>query len=256
MMRLRHLLLPLCGLALGLIPGCDSSLVDGSYLGEPLLVVTGSVRLVDKDQAAPSPFPAGTLRLALMWLGPKDAAADTLFMAAVEQSVSLVAVFPARYQVAIHTPPPDAAILTDTGAGAYALAVLAAYVDTNDNGAFDRDIDKLVGGATGQRVIGYFPNGLQASWLPQPISAGYHRMVVQGVGQACKNPGRVPLVLDPEADTEVKVFAQMPTTLFPDLNCDGTHSEFTAGCPSPYKVSTDCAKGKADPFICANCPGL
>ncbi len=243
-----------CAFFVVTVAGCDTALVDGSYRGEPLLTVTGDVRLVDKTPDAPVSFPPGTLRFAVLWLGPKGAPPESLLMASVEQTVSLVAVFPAQYEVAIHTPPPDVALVHDA-AGVYALAVMAAYVDTNENGVFDRDTDKLVGGATGQRAIAYAPDGLSAAWLAQPLPPGYSRVVVQGaVGQTCKKLGHVPLALDTGTNTELKVFAQVPSNLFPITDCDSTQSSFTAACPSPNKVADDCAKGKADPFICANCP--
>lgn len=253
-MSLRHLAWALMA---GLC-GCDGSLVDGSYHGEPLLVVAGEVKLVEKTSSgvdATNAFPAGKLRMALMWLGPKGTPADTLFVPAAEQSVTAVAEFPARYRLAVYVPPPAAAVLRESAIGPYALAVLAAYVDTNGNGSFERDTDKLVGGATAQRVVVYSPQGLSAPWLDAPIAAGYHRMVAQGAGTGCKKSGRVTLALDSQADTEVKVFAELPATLFPDVDCDGANTDFSAACPSPYKVATDCAKGKADPYVCANCPG-
>ncbi len=249
-MKLRHTLL----LGLGLATSCDASLVDGSYLGEPLLTVSGEVRMIEKSPDAPSLFPAGTLRLAVLWLGPKGTQADTLLMVTTQQTFSLVAVFPARYELAVHNPPPDVALLHEAD-GVYALAVIAAYVDANENGVFDRDTDKLVGGATGQRAIAFAPNGLQAPWLAAPLPPGYSRVLVQGaVGQSCKKYGHVPLAVDSATNTELKVFAQVPSNLFPITECDSTQSGFTAACPSPNKVAIDCAKGKADPFICANCP--
>ena len=254
MMNVLHRHARLCLVGSGLLAGCDAALVDGTYRGEPLLTLSGDVRLVEKPTDAPTPFPSGTLRLAVLWQGSAGASADALVVSGVEQSVSLVAVFPARYEVAIHTPPPDAALVHDA-AGAYALAVMAAYVDANENGTFDRDIDKLVGGATGQRAIAYAPSGLDAPWLAQPLPAGYSRVLVQGaVGQTCKKLGHVPLAMDTGTNTELKVFAQVPSNLFPTTDCDATQSSFTAACPSPNKVAIDCAKGKADPFVCANCP--
>lgn len=235
---------------------CDGALVDGTYRGEPLLTVQGELKVIDKTASgAPAkPLPAGQLRLAVLWLGAVGAATGELFSADVEQSLTPVAVFPARYRVALYAPPPAAAVLRDSAEGAYALGVLAAYVDANGNGAFDRDIDGLVGGATAQRVVVYAPQGLQATWLTQPIGAGYHRMVAQGAGTACKKSGRVTLAIDAQADTEVKVFTEVPATLFPDVDCDGANADFAAACPSPAKAAAECAKGNGNPYICDNCP--
>lgn len=238
--------------------GCDGTLVEGTYHGEPLLTVSGAVRLVGKSTSGaeePDSFPAGTLKLAVVWLGQDSGSPAELVLTAIDQHITLVPVFPARYSLSLYTPPPAAASLGTGASGSYAVAVLAAYVDANGNGSFDRDVDRLIGGATGQRVILYTPSGLQASWLDRPLAPGYHRLVVGG-GQACKKWGHVGMQVDTLDETEIKIFAELPTDLFPDVDCDGQGADFVAGCPTPYKVTTDCAKGKADPYICSNCPGL
>lgn len=238
--------------------GCDGALVEGSYHGEPLLTVSGEVRLVGKSTSGgeePDGFPAGTLKLAVVWLGPRSESSTELVLTVIDQRITLVPVFPARYSLALYSPPPPTASLGAGTSGTYAVAVLAAYVDANGNGRFDRDVDRLIGGATGQRVILYTASGLQASWLDRSLAPGYHRLIVGG-GQSCKKWGHVGMQVDPLDETEIKIFAEPPADLFPDVDCDSQGGDFVAGCPTPYKVAIDCAKGKADPYVCSNCPTL
>jgi len=258
-----------------LASGCNVALVDGAYHGEPLIVLSGQVQIVptkidgtggkeggskDKNPPKQDPqpkvveLPAGTLRLAVMWSdsGVEDATASTFD--AVEQAVVTTSSFPARYTLELYTPPPSELLHDDTDTGSYALGLVVAYADADDDGAFDPATDSLLGGAPGRAVL-YTPGGITAKWLDGELGEGYHRVRRQGAGKPCNTLGHVRLELDPDIETHLALHEEFPDDLLLDLDCNGKQDDWRKNlCPPRKELQKHCPKAPPEHYICKTCP--
>lgn len=143
-----------------LTAGCLGQLTDGLYLGEPLAEVSG---YVTADRALEVQHP---VRLAIAWYSPGlglEASAPAL----ATQELPFTSTFPARYTFGLFGPPPPAVqtrIQPDGGDARWAVGVLLAYEDINENGVLDplqregtsaastaRSPDRLLGTSAGER---------------------------------------------------------------------------------------------------------
>lgn len=246
---------------------CNVTLVDGDYRGEALLTLQGQVLLIPakpdgdkgsgpggKGQQPPTQvtFPAGQLRLAIVWetTGVEDTSEAT--MSGLEQSIAVSASFPARYELTLFTPPADEVVHTVDG-GDYAIGTIVAYIDVNANRGFDPATDTLVGGAPGRALL-YSPTGVQASWLSAKLEAGYHRLhKANDSKQQCAEGGRIQLAEDPAVDTDLQVFESFPKDALLDLDCNGDNKEWRGVCPSKEHLHKLCPKAPSDDWACQNC---
>ncbi len=270
-------------LAMTALPACNVALVDDEYHGEPMLVLSGQVQIVpnkvqggaggdkrggdkprgDKGGGAGSKppktppgtgtvkLPDGQLRLALVWEVTSLSEGMQTTMSAFEQSMVLTSSFPARYQVVLFTPPNDRLIHTSEGQGKYALGTIVAYADADNDGAFDPQVDSLIGGAPGRALI-YTPGELSAVWLKESLTAGYHRVRVKGDKATCDQYGHVSLVPDTREETELKVYESFDKEVLLDLDCDGKRDEWRGACPPPHHLKEMCKKS-ADHAPCQYC---
>ena len=142
---------------------CGDGLVDAEYLGEPLYTLRGNVLLNDIDPDGE--LPAGELRVALVWTTGQPALSDPQLIDPIEQQTVATARFPAQYDLALYSPPSEAAWGEHPGitGGPVAFGALLIYIDTNGDELWTSDVavpDPLVGGAY-DRVLVY---------APQPVS--------------------------------------------------------------------------------------
>ncbi len=193
--------------------GCDAALVDGTWPGDPLVELSGDVRFVASGghpgRVGEAPSVEGTLRLALVWanLTTDDRAA---LVTGAEQQALTVAELPARYSLSLYAPPPIEA--SQVG---YALGVLIAYADVDDDGVWTADADTLVG-AVPDRVLIY-DWGFRVTTLDSAVR--------------CADPGAplAGLSPDPSAAWDLMIDTSAAASLLPDLNCDGEIGEWHMG---------------------------
>jgi hypothetical protein len=240
-------------LALALL-SCGDPLVDGRYLGEPLYRVTGWVHLELPTEAldsASDTSTAGALRVAVFWAPAKGE--SIRLDGAVEQAVATTGLFPAKFEVTLYEPP-DRALYreVDDGEGEVALALLLAYLDVDGDGRWDRDSERLVGGAH-ERLLAYTPTGFSSPTLGR-LGPGFGRLVA--TNSDCSK-GPIQFVTDVAESVDLIVGLDFPTEILLDANCDGGPTQWTGLCPPLAKVRSVCREsGSPDPFMCPTCEGL
>jgi len=211
-----------------LIAGCGEPLADGTFLGDELLHLEGEVRVHEEPAAT------GPLRLAIFWTTKSlaDGLGDPL--SSVAQQALTTGIFPARYALSLHEPPPQEVVVSvPDGEGRYALGVLLAYVDANQDGMVSEG--ELEGGAT-DLVVLYTPGGASGSEFGT-LAAGYHTMKPAG---ECPEEGRLPLEAAPRQEFEVVVGGGVP-----DVDCDGgvcgdvTAAQFDALCGEGWQCGNN-----------------
>lgn len=153
--------------------GCDG-LVDASYRGETLAEVAGDVVLA-KAGAMPD------AEVVLLWMRTSND--DAL----AGERVHLSAAFPARFELSIYTPPPDAAFnrFDGDGAGGARLAlgfVAAVRAGAALNATATADPDDLLGVAQ-RHVLAYVDADVRegtvtADLLNDTLVGGFHLMEV------------------------------------------------------------------------------
>ena len=191
------------------------------------------------------------LRLGLFWsrAGVQGAAADADDR--VEQTARIEAGFPARYQLVLHTPPPDA-VMKSTSTGRYAIGLVLVYVDGDHDGRFTRGRDQVAGGAV-ERAVLYTPDGVELgdrSW-----TAGYHRVITGQLCDEAADGGQVVhLATDPAATLQVELSAgpDFLAALLLDEDCDGVSDEYGDLCPPPEELDVFCDDSQ-DPGVCELC---
>jgi hypothetical protein len=241
-------------LALG---ACGDPLADGSWRGRPLLTLEGWVHLAVTPEAYADLdwLREGELRAALFW-APTRGSSYSLARA-VEQDVSAVGSFPARFALTIHEPPPDALLhLTEAGTP-FAVGLVVAYRDLDGDGRWDRDAERLVGGVEDRFVL-YAPRGLQDAALGDR-APGFHRITPV---LACDAPdGTVHYVPDAGGDLILSVGRGFPAEIALRLACDGEAIAWQGACPPLPQVRARCADprsqvGEAPDPMCVACRGL
>lgn len=159
--------------------GCGDPLADGTYQGDPLATVSGSILL--QTTAAPT----HDLGVIVGWRVERSPT-DTWS----SQPVSPSGGFPASYRLDLLTPPPAEALNTDQSSGQQlGFAFVVLYEDVNGNGLPDFDTsgkglpagpDRFRGGAE-LLMLAYaaadFPATSRiAKELGFPLERGYHLM--------------------------------------------------------------------------------
>ena len=248
-MTLRSLLLLL---VLAALSGCGAPLADTSYEGEALLTLEGTVRY---DSI---PVTDGPMRLAIFW-ARHGVATPGGRVSTVEQAGLTRGFFPARFALSIYTPPPDDVLVPADGAGRYALGLLGAYIDVDQNAHFSADRDLFVGGAVQSAVL-WVPEGAADSSFGS-LGAGFHLLAFEEPAERCAN-GRVQFEEHPVAlALEIRIDATHPAASLLDLDCDGDVGEFTQVCPAEG-VTARCGHACGTPevatcefaFCCADDP--
>lgn len=196
-------------LLLSLLLGCDP-LASGAYRGEPLLVVRGSLSvnsaLADDDNALSS----YEVRIGMVWMDTDGHSLLTSSTTAAVQQTVTRALLPARFELALYEPPAAAGLT---------LGWVFVYEDRDGSGAFEHGRDALVGWSQASGVV-YSP----AAQGRYP--AGFTSVEVEA--EHCGSQDWV----DVEAhDLLLQVYPSGNVPVPPDINCDGSLSEWAAVYP-------------------------
>jgi len=209
--------------------GCGDPLADGRFPGDPLITLAGSIR--DQSPAAEdddhtAQVSSGPLKLAVFWsrggLGGVGGEVSGL-----EQQAIARGIFPAEFTLAIYAPPHDAALFDAAGGGRLALGLLVAYVDADRDGRYDKNADRVIGGARASALI-YSPEGASD---PQygTFGAGFHRVHFEVEGDDCAKGGYE--VEPAEGALQIVLDTTSPGLALHDVDCDGTLEGAEDICP-------------------------
>ena len=245
-------------LTLPLSSACGDALVDAQWRGEALFTINGFVYLA----LSPEEFEAtdylqdGELRTALFW-APTRGSSYSL-AGAVEQDVSAVGSFPARFALTIYAPPPTELLRPDPETSAdFAVGLLVAYRDINGNDQWDRATERFVGGATDRFVL-YVPNGIANTAFGR-LDAGFHRIKPGAPCDGATESARYEL--DEAANVSLMVGRGFPADVRLTLACDEASIQWSGACPPLPSVRDRCGatrtevQGLPDP-MCASCRPL
>ncbi|TNE91285.1 MAG: hypothetical protein EP330_05740 [Deltaproteobacteria bacterium] len=218
-----------------LLGGCGG-LASGGWPGDVLHEVRGSVFVDPGDPAAA--WPDDPLRVAVFWAGA-DGQANT------EQAVVVETEFPARYELALHAPPPEEVRFESPWAQTrVAVGMPMLYLDFNGNERWDEASEPLAGGAFELAILYAedaswemgFEQGFQTVWLAADVCAP-----------------------KPPTDTEMFPVPGEPVDLYVgeywsyvrDWNCDGSLDEWDQACPPESDMLQLCEDPKAmqEPFL-------
>ena len=239
-------------LLIGGVLSCGEPLVDGDYRGEPLLVLTGRVvEMIPQQSGEPLPSQVDDVRVALFWAQSPDGPSQSLeAVSSVEQQVQAESMI-LRYEVRVHTPPPESALaLPYLGQGQVALGQLIAYLDSNGSGAWEPEMDQLVGGVRDRAVV-YTPDGASGQMFDAPLSAGFHLM---GSAPCVDSENVMRLAPAPDDEPQLEVNLDIESWSFLDLNCDGkTWEWFHAHCQDPDELEWLCSQPDLAPLDQERC---
>lgn len=143
--------------------GCGDPLVEGDYRGQPLIEISGTIRVEDSLTSAQ----AAAVRVGLLWVGA--AQQGDLTQGRSESS------FPARYSMKVFARPPTRAMRTlpDRG-GLQGTARIVLYIDENGDDQLD-SLERIVGAAPNQ-VLAYFTSSEPTTLVRGSLRTGYQVM--------------------------------------------------------------------------------
>ncbi|TNF38033.1 MAG: hypothetical protein EP329_01515 [Deltaproteobacteria bacterium] len=247
--------------ALVALAGCGDAAVDGGYRGEPLVTVSGWVRVETlASDIAGEAVQRGRLRMAVLWAA-SDGAGSSRFdlFTSVAERVDASGLFPARYELTLFTPPAPRVMQPAGGDGAYAVGVLVAFIDADDDGRWSLETGEQLVGAVLDTALVYSPAGAEGPGTASRFPAGYTLAAVEADPAVCTASGQARLIplATPEADLTVDMAFPFEAAL--DLNCDGDPTEWLAFCPDlplVLEVCGDPTMVEADPELCGLCAGF
>lgn len=148
------------------LTACGDPIVTEVYEGTPIFELGGAI--VQADARIPASHGVASARL--FWIGAD--AADG------EQVANLGAGFAEFSMTLFDPPPPSAAAFSDrVDRGTLGIGVIAVYADTNDDGRFDPNQDRLLG-ASAQHVVVHASEGVGAEDAAfdtlGALTPGYH----------------------------------------------------------------------------------
>jgi hypothetical protein len=166
-------------LTLTVFAGCDAH-VDQDYPGEPLGKIQGQVTN-SRDGQTPA------LEVVLMWPTGEDG--DDINT--ISTTAPITGEFPAKFELTLYTPPPEAAMYYDPESGAdFTLGVIVAMpegVESGESFDFESKSQQIQGVAPGHVLIycsAPVAAGTElAAFVGGPVSAGYHLRRVDVVPQ-------------------------------------------------------------------------
>ncbi|MCA9537869.1 MAG: hypothetical protein KC620_03210 [Myxococcales bacterium] len=249
---MRTLILLITALAFG----CGDPLASGDYPGEPLLSLSGPLlfpqgtqvlsdgvcatavdaciddaldRCPDDEFSCPGldrcearfdqcieDYDSGQaddvrLRLSVIWWHIGD------FEVTVEQQSVITGQLPARYRLTLYGPPPAKALQVADG-GHFAIGVVMAYHDYDNDGRYDPYPEAILGGI-GDFVILYTPDGindaLYGRWSP-----GYHRARWSPDNCETGVPVLDPVSADATSPLRFEAPDELLKALVSDFDCD------------------------------------
>ena len=200
-----------------LLSGCGEPLQDASYLGEPLLTLSGEILLtkaLDED--------AERLRVAIFWMFQADERLE------VSEQLVVGTAFPALFSLSLFLPPPPEVMVPVPESVAIGLPLL--YLDTDADRTWDVGTEAVVGGSSGTSIL-YSDEGFFTLTGEALIDAGYAAVRFD----ACQEPGRAPPLEEVSPEGNNLTLGPDFLASLVDIDCDGDLSEWDGlclgGCP-------------------------
>lgn len=219
--------------------GCGP-LQEQGYLGEPLYLLGGQVVSTGEMEWLLGPASVDTpITVGLFWARSGEAS--------VQQAVSVLTEFPARYQVVLHQPPPEDTLLDvawspDTRV---ALGLPLLYLDYDGDGVRSFE-EPLVGNARGIHVL-FAESAGEVGVEPAPVSVepGFQR--IGAMDAACDVSG-APVGLSAIDDVfPTDLWVGPAFTQLIDIDCDGVPDDFSA-CPTGDYLDEWCEQARRLPL--------
>ena len=218
-------------IAISLLAGCGDGLTDGTFPGDPLITLSGFIQDQtplgsDDDDDTTARLPRSPIKVAIFWSqgGLSGAGSE---VSGVEQQAIARSIFPAEFTLSIYSPPHPSVLFDAAGSGKLALGMLVAYADTDRDGLYDKNTDRVIGGARGSAVI-YSPEGGSD---PQygPFDAGFTRVHFEVEGENCAAGGYE--LEKAEGELQIVLDATQPGAALHDSDCDGELEGAEHLCP-------------------------
>jgi hypothetical protein len=211
--------------------GCGQALLGTEYNGEPLFTLSGEVTIRD-DVSQGFDLEDEVVRMSLLWAQGGPGGLDN------QQQLFIETGFPARYEMVMYHPPPDAVFVDleeATGTpSALAYSIPVAYIDVDEDGFLGTEDEIL--GRTARAMILYLPPGFESiktaedgQRLEDVFDEGYSSVVFQQSGASCNGRSPVPPQEIDSTDVDVIIGESLGEVL-PDINCDGSLSEWSVLC--------------------------
>lgn len=231
------------------VSGCGS-LADGSYLGEPLLSLHGTVITDGLDES----FDDEPIGVAMLWTVNFAEGSDS-------QAAVVRTEFPARYTLDIYHPPPSGERIRlfgdDSFRGVIGMPVI--FADSDQNGEWDRGSEDVIGGSYTTAVL--YSEEMPAWFAEEAGEAAQYGFAPVTVDRdPCEEEEAEPgaaLALDAGDQADLYVGYIWPSLW--DWDCDGRDDEWNADqwqdnetCPNADVITHECNDfqtnlGQADP---------
>ena len=231
------LVLGLCGST-----GCGDPLVGADYRGETLFLFQGAITEI--FASASTHARADEVTLTLLWARDSGDTDGGVTTTSVQEQRVASAQSIMRYELAVHTPPPESLLRRPRGGeGLVVVGLIAAYIDENDDGRWDPQHDTLAGGVP-QWVVLYTPKGASGGMLQAPLAPGFHALRASECGgepwvRRLSVPG-------PEDEPDLVINLDLQASLYMDLDCNGDTTEWIAPtCPPIYELEQLCVGEEA-----------
>jgi len=205
--HLRHLLMLIACSAMLAGSSCGDPLVDGTYRGQPLFVLGGTIQLASD---APT-YDPDHVRVAVLWIGAEQL---ELFGEGVSESE-----FPARYQFSIYEEPVAGAYQdTPDADGRFAVARVILFEDDDLDGTVDPG-ERLLGGSD-EELLAYFPDAGTSDFLGGQHPAGYRVMNFQSCMSRVASASAAMMTPAGSSDGVDLTLSTSGFDALDDLNCD------------------------------------
>lgn len=190
---------------------CGDPLVEGDYRGQPLIEVSGTIRVTDPVAASD----ADRVRVALLWVGADQ-------QSGLSQGRSESA-FPARYTLEVFSAPPARAMneISDRD-GLHAIARIVVYVDDDQDERLD--IEERIVGASPEQVLTYFTSSEPTSLVRGSLRSGYQVMELLDCSDSLEDKARFGT-----AATQTAVDLTLENGIaegLSDLDCDDVSDDY------------------------------
>lgn len=169
---------------------CGDPLVDAAFPGASRLTVRGNVtgNARELDDRRPPGETDSRARVALFW-NPAGTELTQLDQLVEARGTNVLAAVPFSYQLEIYDLPGEGAFVERGLPGNYAIGIVAAYSDRNDDGI--RQADEPFVGLAGGAAIVYAAEDLDATETPtgRPLGQGFHHV---SLPMACAKIPNIP----------------------------------------------------------------
>lgn len=215
--------------------GCGG-LASGDWRGDTLFEARGGVFVDPSDPDVV--WPDEPLRVAVFWAGTDG---ETR----AEQPVVVETAFPARYELSLHTPPPQSARFRSHWSDKMvAVGVPMLYADRNEDGRWNPSNEPLAGGAFDMAIV--WAEGDRSAY---GVEEGFQTVWMEA--DVCSETVPVHSQMFPAEDASLDLFVGDYWDHARDWNCDGSYDEWEEACPPESEMAYLCDDPMAmqDPFL-------